>query len=219
MGKFPWKVPNPADRSTEVSIRNIKPVCGCRTGSKVSNLEDEGRTLLLTPLILRGVYYLKDCERVEKGGTGKSLKVFIGMKVPRGDQTLEHMADLLVEYACASGYHPLVAYREIARRQLAKPAEFMLWVRDWIGDSDLILILYHPELRGGLIETGIAYAQNKPIWLISQMDMKVSSSARGCANRLLFYSDPEDLKDQLQAAFGQLTGPDSAVGRSMEETI
>ncbi len=161
---------------------------------------------------------MKDCERVEKGGTGKSLKVFIGMKVPRGDQTLEHMADLLVEYACASGYHPLVAYREIARRQLAKPAEFMLWVRDWIGDSDLILILYHPELRGGLIETGIAYAQNKPIWLISQMDMKVSSSARGCANRLLFYSDPEDLKDQLQAAFGQLTGPDSAVGRSMEET-
>lgn len=162
---------------------------------------------------------MNDIDPEGKSRLSKTLKIFIGMKVPGGDQILDQIADLLVESIYAAGHHPIIAYREIACRQPAQPAEFMPWVRDWIGDSDLILILYHPQLRGGLIETGIAYAQNKPIWLISQMDMKVSSSARGCANRLLFYSDLQDLKNQLQAAFGQLIGPDHAVDRSMEEII
>jgi hypothetical protein len=48
-----------------------------------------------------------------------SRQVFIGMKVPRMDCSLEQLADLIAESAIQAGHTPLVAYREVARRELA----------------------------------------------------------------------------------------------------
>lgn len=128
------------------------------------------------------------------------------MKVPRMDCALEQTADLVAECAIRSSHKPLVAYREISRLQLTRPDQFMPFVRECIQACDLILILYDPELRGGLIEAGIAYGLNKPIWLVARSDVKVSNSAIGCANRFITYQDLADLRTQLLSVFERLAG-------------
>jgi hypothetical protein len=70
----------------------------------------------------------------------------------------------------------------------------MPFVRGHLLSCKLLLILYHPELRGGLIELGIAFAYGIPIWLTHHRGETVSSSALGCANRVLEYETLEDLK-------------------------
>ena len=57
-----------------------------------------------------------------------------------------------------------------------------------------MIVLDHPELRGGLIELGLAYAQRIPIWLVFQPGGKVSSSALGCSELTLEYTCLEDLR-------------------------
>ncbi len=145
-----------------------------------------------------------------------SHKVFIGMKVPRMDSNLEQIADLISDCAIQAGHTPLIAHREIAHLQLAHPDQFMPFVRERILASDLIVILYHPELRGGLIEAGIAYGLNKLVWLLARSGEKVSSSVTGCADQLVTYEDIDDLKLKLQSAFEKLAHPAGSADSFME---
>ena len=98
----------------------------------------------------------------------------------------------------AAGLTPFVAYQEIAQRRMASAQEFMPFVRQKLLACELCLVMYHPELRGGLIEMGMAYAAGIPIWLCCQPGEPVSSSARGCANLVLEYSDPLSLSHALR---------------------
>jgi hypothetical protein len=83
----------------------------------------------------------------------------------------------------------------------------MPFVRQHIRGSDLVIIIYHPDLRGGLIEEGIAYADNVPIWLLHKTPescsnpQPVSSSALACANLVLEYTSLDELKLRLEKAF------------------
>lgn len=128
------------------------------------------------------------------------MKVFIGLKAPHGDASFEHAADWLAETVQGCGHEPFVAALEIARRGLA-PCEFMPFVRDEIRRSQLFVLLYHPELRGGLIEMGIAYAAGIPIWLLTRNGKTVSSSAQGVADQVIGYNQLTDLKATLVDAF------------------
>ena len=130
------------------------------------------------------------------------MNVFIGMKVPREDQSLRRAADLLFAAVRSAGHQPFVATDEIARRQLKDSNDFMPFVRDALRDMDLVIVLHHAELRGGLIEAGIAYAWDIPIWLCRRPDERVSSSMRGCADVIVEYDDLDDLHDKL---FNKLT--------------
>ena len=64
-------------------------------------------------------------------------------------------------------------------------------------DSDLVILLYHPELRGGLIEAGMAYAWEIPVLLCHKSDERVSSSMHGCADVTIEYDGLDDLKKKL----------------------
>jgi hypothetical protein len=66
-----------------------------------------------------------------------------------------------------------------------------------------MIVLYHPELRGGLIELGLAYAQSIPIWLCYPSGQRVSSSALGCADLTIEYVDIESLQKQLSTNLRQ----------------
>jgi len=124
------------------------------------------------------------------------MKIFISLKAPRDDD--QRTASLaLAEAARAGGHQPFVAWREIEEQGFT-PQQFMPFVREHLRTCDLYLMLYHPELRGGLIEQGIAYAYRIPIWLVHQNDHQVSSSALGCANLVLQYSSLEDLQKILR---------------------
>jgi hypothetical protein len=129
------------------------------------------------------------------------MKVFISMKVPRADESLRLAADLLAATVKSAGHEPFVAPDEIAKRGLTNPQDFMPFARQNLLDSDLVILLYHPELRGGLIEAGIAYAQNIPIWLCHRADERVSSSMRGCADVTIEYKSLDDLKNKIIAIF------------------
>lgn len=125
------------------------------------------------------------------------MKVFIAIRLPRpGDGRLE-LVEVAAQAVAACGHQPFISYLEIINHGLSEPARFMPFVRTHIQSSDLVIVLYDPELRGGLVELGIAYALDVPIWLCYSRGSRVSTSAQGCAARQLIYASPEDLADQL----------------------
>ncbi len=125
------------------------------------------------------------------------MKVFISMKIPRGDEELDHLAVLTAEVVRQAGFEPFVAADEIAKRGLTCPKDFMPFARKQAETSDLMIVLYHPGLRGGLIELGIAYANDIPVWLCFQTGQSVSSSASGCADLTVEYTRLEDIRNLL----------------------
>jgi len=125
------------------------------------------------------------------------MRVFIGMKVPREDESLRQAADLLSATVKSAGHQPFVATDEIARRKLNDPKDFMSFVREHLRDMELVILLNHSDLRGGLIEAGMAFAWDIPIWLCHQPCERVSSSMHGCAAVTIEYADLDDLHDKL----------------------
>ena len=130
------------------------------------------------------------------------MKVFIAMKVPRADEELRLAADLLAAIVNSTGHQPFVATVEIAQNGLTDPKEFMPFVREHLRSADLFLLLNHPDLRGGLIEAGMAYAWEIPIWLCHKPGERVSSSLHGCADVTIEYETLDELRDKL---FSRLT--------------
>jgi hypothetical protein len=131
------------------------------------------------------------------------MKIFVSLKVPRGDAALEQLAALTTEVIRQAGHIPFVAPQEIAERGLTDPKKFMPFVELQVATSDLMIVLYHPELRGGLIELGLAYACGIPIWLCYPSGQRVSNSALGCADLTIEYADLEDLQKQLSTHLRQ----------------
>ena len=127
------------------------------------------------------------------------MKLFISLKVPRGDAKLEALADTVANAVLTAGHEPFVATREIARQGFTNPKDFMPFVRQQAATCGLMIVLYHPELRGGLIEMGLAYAHQIPIWLCYKRGQYVSSSARGCADLTVEYVGLQDLEKHLTA--------------------
>lgn len=126
------------------------------------------------------------------------------MRVPRGNAELEQASDRIAAAILAAGHEPFIAWREIERGRLASET-FMPFVRRHIQNCGLLLALYHPELRGGLIEMGVAYASSLPIWLAHRPGEPVSSSALGSASRALVYTCLADLSQQLRSALMEIT--------------
>ncbi|HNT24462.1 MAG TPA: hypothetical protein PKM21_08860 [Anaerolineales bacterium] len=127
------------------------------------------------------------------------MQVFIAMKVPRG--TAGHpgevdpvqLVGVVAEAVRRAGHTPFVAYQEIAQRGL-KPKVFMPFVRQHIQQSGLVIVLYDPELRGGLVEEGIAYAAGVPIWLLHRRGQRVSTTALACAERVIEYENSDNIR-------------------------
>ena len=125
------------------------------------------------------------------------MKIFLSLKVPRGDAEREATIVALSDAIRAAGHLPFVATEEIARAGLTEPAEFMPFVREHLAKTDLFLLIYHPELRGGLIEAGIAYERGIPIWVCHKVGEKVSSSLLGCADMAMEYVEMGDLRERV----------------------
>ena len=125
------------------------------------------------------------------------MKIFVSLKALRADPELEQLAALVESAIKKAGHEPFVAPREIAIHGITNPDEFMPFIRQKAADCDLMIVLYHPELRGGLIELGLAYAQEIPIWLCYPAGQRVSSSALGCADLTIEYTDLAELRENL----------------------
>src|SRR4030065_39052 len=102
------------------------------------------------------------------------MKFFIAMRVPRGDPSAELLASAVAEVLNSTGNTPFIAYQEIARRGLS-PEQFMPYVRGEISTSNIVLVVYSPDLRGGLIELGVAYSLGVPVWMAVHNGERVSS--------------------------------------------
>ncbi|MCB9135757.1 MAG: hypothetical protein H6636_10040 [Anaerolineales bacterium] len=124
------------------------------------------------------------------------MKIFVTLRAIRADPTIPTLADLLETELTRAGHTPFIASRALEKRGL-HPG-FMRYIRTELESSDLLLLMYHPDLRGGLIEQGIAYALNIPVWLAHPVGLKISTTARECATRLIPYQDESDLILQLQ---------------------
>jgi nucleoside 2-deoxyribosyltransferase len=133
----------------------------------------------------------------ERKYRSENMKVFVAIKVPRGHAERTQMAQAVCQMLQDNGHDVFLAYWELEQRGISDPRQFMPLVREQIRRSDLMIILYDAELRGGLIEAGIAYAGGVPIWLAHRRGERVSSSALGCAEIVVEYSDPGDLVRQM----------------------
>ena len=125
------------------------------------------------------------------------MKIFVSMKVPRGDVELVSIISAVELAIRTAGHEPFIATDEIAKAGMTSPKEFMPFVRDALATCDLCIVIYHPELRGGLIEAGIAYERRIPIWLCHKPNEKVSSSMLGCADVVLTYNGVNDLQRKV----------------------
>jgi len=126
------------------------------------------------------------------------MKIFLSLKVPRGDAERDAIIIALPDAIRAAGHIPFVAPEEIVRAGLTASKDFMPFVREHLADTDLFIVIYHPELRGGLIEVGIAYERRIPIWLCCKENEKISSSMLGCADVILAYEGVDDLREKVQ---------------------
>ena len=126
------------------------------------------------------------------------MKIFVSMKAPRGDVELVSLISALDSAIRTSGHTPFIATQEITNAGMTSPKDFMPFVRQELATSDLCIIGYHPELRGGLIEVGIAYERRIPILLCYKPSEKVSSSMLGCADVELQYNDESELKEKVR---------------------
>ncbi|MCW5876041.1 MAG: hypothetical protein KIS85_04075 [Anaerolineales bacterium] len=122
------------------------------------------------------------------------MQVFVSAKAAYTEQV--DLLDLIEARLEAAGRPCFIATRELERRGLAPG--FMDAIRVELQRSDLLIVLYAPELRGGLVELGIAYALDIPIWLLCQAGEKVSRTALECASKVISYGDLEDLRTKLQ---------------------
>jgi len=125
------------------------------------------------------------------------MKAFVSLKFSRGDNELEQLALMMQDTIRQAGYEAFVASREIASQGLTNPKDFMPFVRQQVEDCDLMIVLYHPDLRGGLVELGLAFARGIPIWLCHKPCEKISTSALGCTELTLEYSSLADLRKKL----------------------
>ncbi len=127
------------------------------------------------------------------------MLIYVVLRNPHGQPELEHASAQLQAVITACGHTPFIGWQEIIQRGLTDPVEFMPFVRHHIRCAGLLLVVDHPGLRGGWIETGIAYADGIPVWLAHRPGEHISSSARGCAQRILVFEHLEDLGKQLTA--------------------
>ena len=125
------------------------------------------------------------------------MKIFVSMKAIRAEVELASVTLALDSAIRTTGHEPFIATQEIANAGMTSPKEFMPFVRSTLASCDLCIIIYHPELRGGLIEAGMAYAQEIPIWLCHRVGERVSSSMRGCADVTIEYESLDDLRIKL----------------------
>ena len=129
------------------------------------------------------------------------MKVFIAAPRPVKEPGYAEAVQAVVEVTRQAGHLPFLAYAEIKQRGLTAPEDFMPFVRQHIRASQLLLLLYSQELRGGLIEAGIAYALDAPVWLLHRSSQVVSSSALGCARHACSYKDIDELRWSLSGLY------------------
>ena len=136
------------------------------------------------------------------------MQVFIVIRVPTGETpeaaALQDTAARVAGLVEQAGHTAFVAYQEIQRRGWKDGRDFMPFVRGHLRESGLLLLVYTPELRGGLIEAGMAYAWGVPVWLLQRRGERVSSSARGCAERVMEYASLDELAVRLGEALNEV---------------
>jgi hypothetical protein len=128
--------------------------------------------------------------------------VFIVVKYSHPEAEL--LTDRLVALTSTAGYRPFVGYREIRDRSLTNGAQWMPFIKQQLAQAQLCVLVYDAALRGGLVEAGIAFAYNIPIWLFAQHDLAISRSVVGCAARLFEYDGLDNLEQQLAQAYRTL---------------
>ena len=123
------------------------------------------------------------------------------MKLPRANNQQQQFAGDIARLISQCGFHSFIAYQEIDRLGLCCAKEFMPFVWQQMQQCQLAIVVYDHELRGGLIEAGMAYALQIPIWLLHKADEQVSSSMLGCADKVISYQNWHELEDKLAQAF------------------
>ena len=127
------------------------------------------------------------------------MKVFIVARGQHGQAEEVQAAETAAQAVEASGQEPLIAYREITQRGMVA-REYMPFVRQEIRQAGLLVVIFNPELRGGLIEVGIAYADGVPVWLLHKPGEQMPNSLQACADKFIVYSNLDELKTKLDGA-------------------
>jgi hypothetical protein len=127
------------------------------------------------------------------------MRIFVGMKALRQDPHRLALAECVERSLRTAGHDVFIASAHISRLGLTDAQVFMPLVLREMQCCQAVLIIYQDDLRGGLIELGMAYALQLPIWLAAPVSAAhISSSALGCAHKLIVYEDLDDLDHKMK---------------------
>ncbi len=126
------------------------------------------------------------------------MKIFIVSKYKNNNASQEKLVDIIEQQCEKSGHKIFTGYKEIDKAKIISAKNWMPFVKKHIESSDILIVIYEKGLEGGLIEEGIAYGRNIPIWFLFKKGETVSSSAIGCADKKAEFEGLDDLRDKLE---------------------
>ena len=138
-----------------------------------------------------------------------AMNIFVSIKPAPASEPHPTLADLIEAAIEQAGFTPFIAVQELQKRGLTPG--FMKYIRQQIEQADQMIVLYHPDLRGGLIELGIAYVLGIPIWLAHPTGQKVSTTALECSTKIITYHNQQILLTHLQLELTPQTIPKESV--------
>jgi len=88
--------------------------------------------------------------------------------------------------------------------QLGQDVEMMQTAFRQIEASDILIVELSHKAIGVGVEVGFAYAKKIPIIYLKQQSTKWSTTVGGCANHVIEYDHPLDLKNKLTDIITQM---------------
>ncbi len=129
------------------------------------------------------------------------MKAYLAFKFKEDYSNKQFIGDVSGALAHA-GIETTVMVRDYEKWGAIKltPAEFMPLAFKAIDDSDILIAEFTEKGVGLGIEVGYAHAKKKPIIVIAKENTEISDTLRGIADRIIFYSEPEELA-QIKIVF------------------
>ena len=123
------------------------------------------------------------------------MKAYVAFKF-KEDYSDKEFIEKVSSALHTAGLDTVVMVRDYEKWGAVKmtPQEFMPLALKAIDDCDILIAEFSEKGVGLGIETGYAYAKEKPVIVIAKSGTQISDTLSGIAKQIIFYKNPEELE-------------------------